>query len=226
MIVGPPRGSRAERDHEHRCKTAAPAAQQPVAADGPLRGPPLNRGVSSMISTRIRVATSLDREDIRGVHLRAFPEGENQLVATLAANLVNEETDPETIALVAEIHGSVVGHIAFSPVMADTDKNWLGYILAPLGVKPEYHKVGIGSKLIESGIELLLQKMANVLFVYGDPKYYGRFGFSAEATTQFTPPYELKYPFGWQARVLHEGGSNDQAVKLSCVLSLRDPALW
>jgi putative acetyltransferase len=179
-----------------------------------------------MMSARIRAATSLDREDIRGVYLRAFPEGENQLVATLAANLLDEETDPETIALVAEMGGGVVGHIAFSPVMAATDKNWLGYILAPLGVAPEYHKVGIGSKLIESGIELLAEKMANVLFVYGDPKYYGRFGFSAEAATRFMPPYELKHPFGWQARVLHEGGLHDRAVRLSCVRSLRDPALW
>jgi putative acetyltransferase len=179
-----------------------------------------------MMSARIRVATSLDREDIRGVYLRAFPEGENQLVATLAANLLAEETDPETIALVAEIGGDVVGHIAFSPVMADTSKNWLGYILAPLGVEPQYHKVGIGSKLVESGIELLSKKMANVILVYGDPKYYGRFGFSAVAASRFMPPYELKYPFGWQARVLHEGGSFDQSVKLSCVLSLRDPALW
>lgn len=178
------------------------------------------------MSAHIRVATSLDREGIRGVYLCAFPEGENQLVARLAANLLNEETDPETIALVAEVGGEVVGHIAFSPVTADTKMNWLGYILAPLGVKPEYHKVGIGSKLVESGIEQLSRKMADVVFVYGDPKYYGRFGFSAEAAAQFIPPYELKYPFGWQARVLHEGGSDDQAVKLSCVLSLRDPALW
>ncbi len=174
----------------------------------------------------IRLATNLDREDIRGVYLRAFPEGENQLVATLAANLLSEETDPETIALVAEISGDVVGHIAFSPVMADTNNNWLGYILAPLCVIPEHHKVGIGSELVESGIELISKKMADVVFVYGDPKYYGKFGFSAEAATQFMPPYELKYPFGWQARVLHEGGSDDQARKLSCVLSLRDPALW
>lgn len=187
---------------------------------------PVNFDVSSIMSARIRVATSLDREDIRGVYLRAFPEGENQLVATLATNLLNEETEPETIALVAEIGGDVVGHVAFSPVMADTNKNWLGYILAPLGVKPEHHRVGIGSELVESGIELVSKKMANVVFVYGDPKYYGKFGFSSEAATQFIPPYELEYPFGWQTRVLHEGGSDDQPVKLSCVASLRDPALW
>jgi putative acetyltransferase len=179
-----------------------------------------------MMSAGIRVATRLDREDIRGVHLRAFPEGENLLVATLAANLLDEETDPETIALVAEIGGGVAGHIAFSPVVADASKNWRGYILAPLGVRPEHHRVGIGSRLVESGMELLSGRLANVVLVYGDPRYYARFGFSAEAASRFVPPYELKYPFGWQARVLHPGGPTDQAVKLSCVRSLRDPALW
>ena len=158
-----------------------------------------------MINACIRVATNLDCEDIRDVHLRAFPDGENKLVATLAANLLNEQTDPETIALVAKIGRDVVGHIAFSPVMADTNKNWLGYILAPLGVKTEYHKIGIGSILVESGIELLSKKPVNVLFVYGDPMYYGRFGFRAQVATKFIPPYELKYPFGWQARVLYQG---------------------
>jgi len=178
------------------------------------------------MSARIRAATALDREDIRDVHLRAFPDSENQLVVTLAVNLLDGETVPETISLVAEAGGSVVGHIAFSPVMADADRNWLGYILAPLGVKPGYQNAGIGSKLIEGGMDLLSRKMVDVLFVYGDPKYYARFGFSTEAAARFVPPYPLRYPFGWQARVLREGATGDQTVKLTCVPSLRDPALW
>ena len=189
--------------------------------------PELPREQHDMMSSRIRIAAACDSEVIYAVHLRAFPEGENQLVATLAAQLLGEQTDPATIALVAELGGNVVGHIAFSPVMADTHKKWLGYILAPLAVTPEYQQVGIGTKLVEHGLELLAQTPANVLFVYGDPKYYGRFGFAAAAATRFMPPYELAYPFGWQARVLRKGGGlGDQAAKLSCVRSLRDPALW
>lgn len=178
------------------------------------------------MSVHVRGAASHDREAIRGVHLCAFPEGESQLVATLATHLLSEKTDPETISLVAEVDGQVVGHIAFSPVQAETNTDWLGYILAPLAVTPELHRLGIGSQLIASGIDLLLKKMVNVLFVYGDPTYYGRFGFSAEAATHYIPPYTLEYPFGWQAKCLHEGAASDHAVRLSCVLSLRDPALW
>ena len=95
--------------------------------------------------------------------MRAFSEDERRIVSTLAVNLLSEETSPETITLVAEIDGAVVGHIAFSPVTVDNNEKWTGYILAPLGVKPEYQKRGIGLKLIESGIECLAKKMVNVL---------------------------------------------------------------
>ena len=95
--------------------------------------------------TWIREATNLDREKIREVNLRAFPESENKIVATLAVNLLSEETSPETFTLVAEIDGEVVGHIAFSPVTVDSNKTLTGYLLAPLGVTPEYQKCQIGS---------------------------------------------------------------------------------
>lgn len=174
----------------------------------------------------VRMATRLDREDIRDVHLRAFPDSENHLVAALAVDLLDQASDPETIALVAEIDGGIVGHIAFSPARAQTGENWLGYILAPLGVRPEHHNMGIGAQLVHSGMELLSQKMVDAVFVYGDPKYYARFGFSAQAASHFIPPYALAYPFGWQARILRGEGPPGQAVQLTCVPSLRDPALW
>ena len=176
--------------------------------------------------TLIRVAKNLDIDAIREVHLQAFSDNEKQMVATLAIHLLSEETSPATFALVAETDGAVVGHIAFSPVTINSNKNWQGYILAPLGVKPEYQKRRIGSQLIENGIARLSKQKVNILFVYGDPKYYGKFGFKAETATQYLPPYELLYPFGWQALVLNHEESPEQAVKLSCVASLQDPALW
>ena len=176
--------------------------------------------------TGIRGVTSLDRDDVREIHLCAFPESEKLIVSTLAVNLLSEETNPKTISLVAEADGAVVGHIAFSPVTIINNKSWKGYILAPLGVKPEYQKRQIGSKLINSGMERLSKMGVNVLFVYGDPKYYGKFGFNIDLASGYSPPYELQYPFGWQAIILNEGVFPESTVKLSCVDSLKDAELW
>ena len=172
---------------------------------------------------KIREAQQIDLESIREVCLQAFPEGEQQLVAALAVNLLDEETEPETFALVADVDGGVVGHVAFSPV-AIGRPNWTGYILAPLAIKPDYQNRGLGSKLIETGIERLTARGVNVLFVYGDPEFYGKFGFTVETASQYQPPYDLQYPFGWQAMVLNETDCSPAAIE--CVSALRDPQLW
>lgn len=174
----------------------------------------------------IGIATSLDQDNIHSVHCSAFPEGEREIVSKLAVNLLSEKTTPQTISLVAETDGTIVGHVAFSPMKIDNNENLQGYILAPLGVKPEYQKRRIGSKLIESGMQRLFKMGINVLFVYGDPNYYSRFGFNADAACQYIPPYKIQYPFGWQAITLNEYNSAKSPVKIACVTSLCDPELW
>lgn len=178
------------------------------------------------MSARIRLATGKDGEGIRGLHLRAFPEDESELVAELATSLLNDRSQPETIALVAETGDGVIGHIAFSPAAADALPNWVAYILAPLGVDPDHRRAGIGADLIARGLEWLSERDVDAVFVYGDPDYYGRFGFEVETAGNFLPPYQLTYPVGWQVMELHRGRPVDEPVRLSCVASLRDPALW
>ena len=174
----------------------------------------------------IRIATSLDLDDIREVHLCAFPDGEREIVSKLAVNLLFEETNPQTISLVAETRGAVVGHVVFSPVTIDNNEDLQGYILAPLGVKPDYQKRHIGSKLIESGMQQLLKMGVSILFVYGDPEYYSRFGFRADTADRYIPPYKLQYSHGWQAITLNECKNVKSPVKIACVTSLNDPELW
>ena len=174
----------------------------------------------------IRIATKQDYDDIQKVHLCAFPEGEGDIVAKLATDLLSGKTTPQTISLVAETDGVVVGHVAFSPLVIDYNEKLPGYILAPLGVKPDYQKCRIGSKLIEYGMQQLSVMGVNVVFVYGDPGYYSRFGFHAEAASQYTAPYKLQCPFGWQAFVLNECDIEKPPAGITCVTSLCDPKLW
>jgi putative acetyltransferase len=174
----------------------------------------------------IRIATTQDRDDIRRVYLSAFPEGESEIVAKLAIDLLSENSALPTIALIAETDGSVVGHVAFSPVGIDNNENCQAYILAPLAVKPDYQKHRIGSALIEYGMQQLSAMGVNVVFVYGDPKYYGRFGFNADAARNYKTPYKLQYPFGWQAIAIRECATENAPAAIHCVRSLCDPILW
>lgn len=173
----------------------------------------------------IRIATIKDRNNIENVHLLAFPEEERDIVAKLASQLLSEEATPHIISLIAESNSNVVGHIALSPVKIN-QKNCQGYILAPLGVQPEYQNQSIGSQLIKNGIKMLTDMEVNILFVYGDPKFYGRFSFSADTASKYYPPYKIQYPFGWQALTLKECSYINKPVKIQCVDSLADPKLW
>lgn len=174
----------------------------------------------------IRIATTQDRDDIRKVYLSAFPKSESEIVAELAINLLSENSALPTISLIAETDGSVVGHVAFSPVGVDNNENCQAYILAPLAVKSNYQKHRIGSALIEYGMQHLSAMGVNVVFVYGDPKYYGRFGFNAEAARNYKTPYKLQYPFGWQAIAIRECATEKEPEAIHCVTSLCDPKLW
>jgi len=173
-----------------------------------------------------RAATNLDRDAIHSIHWSAFAAGEREAVSKLALNLLSEETTPQTISLVAESEGIVVGHVAFSPVSIDDDGSFRGYILAPLGVKPDYQKRRIGSKLIESGMQQLSRRGIDIIFVYGDPEYYSKFGFGVDAAERYIPPYKLQYPFGWQGIVLNKCSAEKSSANIVCVTSLSDPTLW
>ena len=175
---------------------------------------------------KIRIATRDDADAVRRVHLSAFPPGEADLVSELAVRLLSEEAAPPVISLVAEADDLVVAHVAFSPVRLRETQEFIGYILAPLAVSPDHQKRGIGSCLIKSGIERLAETRPDLLFVYGDPGFYGRFGFKVDLAECYRPPYPLQYPFGWQALALRHFEARRSAASLSCVSSLGIPALW
>ncbi len=174
----------------------------------------------------IRIATNQDSDDIQRVYLSAFPKGESEIVAKIAIELLSENTTPQTISLIVEADHSVVSHVAFSPVEIDNNENCSAYILAPLAVQANYQKRRIGSTLIKHGIQQLSAIGVNIVFVYGDPNYYERFGFNADTARNYTVPYKLQYPSGWQAIVLNEYAMEKVPVAINCVASLCDPKLW
>lgn len=93
------------------------------------------------------------------------------------------------ISLVADDAGSIVGHIAFSPVAAGGATGWFG--LGPVSVEPDMQRRGIGGALIDDGLSRLRAMGARGCVLLGDPAYYARFGFAAvPALTYPGPPPE------------------------------------
>lgn len=174
----------------------------------------------------IRAATRLDKDAIYSVHWAAFSEEERKTVAQLAVDLLLEQTAPRTVSLVAEIEENIVGHAAFSPATVVEDDTFLGFILSPLGVAPKYQKQRLGTKLVESGLQEVSSMGADVVFVYGDPNYYGQFGFSAQTAKHYVPPYQLQHPYGWQAIAISDRAERTTPINLVVVNSLRDSTLW
>lgn len=83
------------------------------------------------------------------------------------------------VSLVAEQAGSVVGHVAISPVtLSDGSSGWYG--LGPISVIPELQGQGIGSLLMREVLHRLRQAGAAGCVLVGDPAYYSRFGFKAD----------------------------------------------
>lgn len=179
-----------------------------------------------MPDLKIRTATKADREGICAIGLAAFDPSENELVARLAVELLDEIASPPTISLAAEEGGALVGHVAFSAVWMKADGRFVGRILSPLAVRPERQKGGIGSALVREGLQESKRLGARIVFVYGDPGYYGRFGFTADQAQGYEAPHALQYPHGWLAFRLDQEKFAAPPGALECVHALRKPELW
>lgn len=131
-------------------------------------------------SWTIRPEAPGDVESIDRVNRLAFGRGdEADLVAAL-----RRDADP-FISLVA-IDGETIGHAALTPVTIGDDRETaLG--LGPVAVLPERQGTGVGAALVEAGLAAARQRGRSVVFVLGDPAYYGRFGF------ELAPPRGLRF---------------------------------
>lgn len=130
----------------------------------------------------IRAEQPHDAIGIERVLRAAFPsDAEARLVTAL------RDAGRLTMSLVAVLAGEVVGHIAFSPVTVAGQPCGLG--LAPLAVRPDRQRQGMGRRLVEAGLHACRELGVGGVVVLGDPDYYGRFGFQPAAEWQLSDEY-------------------------------------
>ena len=121
----------------------------------------------------IRRETTEDIAAIRYVNEQAFGQNEE---AELVEKLRNRAA--LSLSLIAVQKNEIVGHIAFSPVVIESERSSFEAItLAPIAVLPEYQRQGIGGQLARAGLEECRNLGHEIVVVLGHPTYYPRFGF-------------------------------------------------
>jgi len=145
---------------------------------------------------RIRPESATDNASVHHVVERAFG-------GAFATDLVRRVRDtPVAFAsLVAEAEDQVVGHALLTLVTVEAaDALLLALGLGPVAVLPARQQTGIGSALINACVTQARASAHPGLFVLGDERFYGRFGF------------ESARPWGLHFGVDNDAGSDSLLV--------------
>jgi len=174
---------------------------------------------------KVRESLESDKESISSLYKSAFDPSEAEAVSELAIDLLEDKTALPILSLVVEKDGEIVGHIIFSAVSIAGADGVSAYILSPLAVAEVAQKSGLGTRLINKGLETLKERGGEIVLVYGDPEYYRRTGFVAGH--KLKPPHQLSYPEeSWMAKELVENTLATVQGLVQCAASLNSPEHW
>ena len=140
--------------------------------------------IANTVTIEIRYEAPEDVAGIRYVNQQAFGQNDE-------ADVVDSlrRSNALKLSLVAVEDEEIVGHIAFSLVTVDSGTSSFQALgLGPMAVLPSHQKRGIGSQLVERGLNECEKAGHGIVFVVGYPEFYSRLGFS---------PSKL-YGFRWE----------------------------
>ncbi|MEM7052967.1 MAG: N-acetyltransferase [Pseudomonadota bacterium] len=175
----------------------------------------------------IRKANESDLRAIQQIHLRAFGQPEGKTIVQMVADMAADATARPVLSLLAEDQHQIVGSVLFTPVQIEhAEPGLAASILAPLAVLPSHQKRGVGTALIQTGLDMLRNDGVDIVFVYGDPNYYSRTGFEPSLPHELHPPHAIDYPQGWMVQALCPNAISKARGVVTCCTSLSNPEHW
>lgn len=128
----------------------------------------------------IRAEMAADEVKIDAVLRESFPtDVETRLVERLRSD------GDAVMSLVAEVEGRIAAYVMYSKMTAPFRALGLG----PVATATAARKQGLASALIVEGLGRARASGWEACFVLGNPRFYGRFGFSVELARGFDCAY-------------------------------------
>ncbi len=176
---------------------------------------------------QIKETIAGDFNDIMNVIKQAFGYHKE---AELAADLLADPTGEPIVSLLAFHNDKPVGHILFTRAyFSDREQQPMMHILAPLAVKPEFQRQGVGGMLIKAGIEKLRTMGSQLVFVLGHKNYYPKYGFIPDADGKGYPaPFPIPEEFRdcWMVQPVITSGFEVGKGNIACCDAMNKPEHW
>ncbi|SET67789.1 Predicted N-acetyltransferase YhbS [Nitrosomonas marina] len=169
-----------------------------------------------------------ETDEIEALFTKTFcdSEGESEgaIVGDLAGELIRSTDENDFYGFVARDDVDLVGSILFSRMWFERKID--AFILAPVAIRTDCQRRGIGQKLINFGLNALKNCGVELVLTYGDPRFYSMVGFSVVTENVISPPFKLSQPEGWMAQSLVGDQIDPIQGKSRCVEALNKPKYW
>jgi putative acetyltransferase len=146
----------------------------------------------------VRAETPDDHDDIRRIVDEAF--GDTITSAIVDGIRASDRFVPQ-LSLLAVSEGRPVGHVISSYIDLVPGTSRVLQV-GPLAVVPSHQRQGFGTALMHETVRIADEQGEPMLLIEGDPKYYGRFGFTRADAVGIEPPPEARGPQFFMIRPL------------------------
>jgi len=167
-------------------------------------------------------------EEIKQLFIKVFSDSEGQseglLIGALAYELMTGTDDQDLYGFVALENEKIIGSIFFTRLTFESQGN--AFLLSPVAIHTNFQGKGIGQKLINFGIDHLKESGVELVFTYGDLKFYSKVGFSHMTEKKVKAPFPLTYPEGWLGQSLDSDEIRPIMGDSSCVEALNNAEYW
>lgn len=137
----------------------------------------------------IRQEQPKDYQAVYQINKQAF---EQEAEVKLVDALRQSDAFVSELSLVAELDNRLVGHILLTKIkIVNGDLAHESLVLAPMAVRADSQKEGIGGKLIREGLKRAAALGFGSVIVLGHEHYYPKFGFEPASNWGIKAPFDV-----------------------------------